>query len=73
MMQYSKHLLKINGVFVTNLKISKDGTPWFLDFEYGWLQLDDSLQIEVARIDAVNYWNEVDVKTLLSLASPKKV
>jgi hypothetical protein len=68
MVQHSKHLLKINGVFVSSIKISEDSTPYFLDNQFGWLVLDNTLDIEVCHIqDPEKLWKRINVEILLNL------
>lgn len=74
MIQHTKHLLKINGVFISSLKITENGDPYFLDNTFGWLPLDDTLNIEVCHIqDPTKSWYPMDAKTLLTLTEKKSI
>jgi hypothetical protein len=68
MIQHSRHLLKINGVFVSSIKITEDNHPYFLDNKFGWLPLDDKLLIEVCHIeDPEKKWEQIPYGRLLNL------
>lgn len=68
MLSTSQHLLKINGIYVSSIRMHENGNYYFLDNQFGWLELDNKVDISMLNITEIDgKWIKASVGDLLTV------